>query len=244
MKLKNRLLQLALQNAEAPRTVTIKAASDSVDVYIKGIISADFGIGADSLRDALHQAANAPVNLYINSPGGDAFEGREMQAMIASYKAPVTAIVTGMAASAATIVTMAASSVKMSKGSRYMIHNGWTITMGDRHAHEDVRALLASFDAELAAEYAAKTGKTLAQAVAWMDAETWFTAEQAKEAGFADEVLGNTQNSAMQAKWNLSAYSQAPAIEEQGPSPEQIAAHIANVTRMNRSRLDALLLQN
>lgn len=241
---KNPLLQLALQNrAEAP-LIKVEAAADAVSVYLKGVISADFGVGADDLRGALQQAGGAPVSLYVNSPGGDAFEGREMQALIAGYSAPVTAIVTGMAASAATIITMAASKVKISKGSRYMIHNGWTIGIGDQHAFQALADLLRGFDAELAAEYAAKTGKPLAQAAAWMNAETWFTADEAVEHGFADEVMSNTQNKAMAAAWNLSAYANAPAPEAPtGPTPAEIAAQAARVLQLNRSRLNALLSQ-
>ena len=69
-----------------------------------------------------------------------------------------------------------------------------------------------------------------------MDAETWFTADQAVEQGFADEALGNTQNQAMRAAWNLSAYTNAPTIDD----VDLAAAHIANTTRLNRSRLALL----
>lgn len=244
MNTRNRLLQLALQNAADSGRLQVQMNGDAAAIYLKGVISADFGVGAEDLRAGLQQAAGAPVKLYVNSPGGDVFEGREMQALIAGYGGKVTAVVQGMAASAATLLTMAASEVHITKGSRYMIHNGWTIMMGDRHVAKATLELLSSFDAELASEYAAKSGATVAQATAWMDAETWFTAEQAVENKFADQVLTNTQNAAMRAAWNLAAYSNAPQLEA---DPAQLQAATAEqqqrIARLNRSRLAALLHQ-
>lgn len=237
------LLQLALQNAAAPQQIRFAATGNSSEVFLKGVISRDFGVGAAALRDAFVQASGAPITLYINSPGGDVFEAREMQGIIAGHPASVTAVIQGVAASAATIVSMAAAKVQMTKGSRFMIHNGRTLAFGDRHEMLDMHNLLATFDAELAAEYAAKTGGKVDAMVQMMDAETWFTADQAKEQGFVDEVIGNTQNASMKATWNLSAYANAPAIEDDvdSPSAAEIAAQAERVARLNRSRLAALL---
>ncbi len=244
MKAKNPLLKLALQNSATPHSLQVQMSDSAADIYLKGVISDEFGVGAEDLRTGLQQADGAPVSLFINSPGGDVFEGREMQALIAGYKGKVSAIVQGIAASAATLLTLAASDTQITKGSRYMIHNGWTIAFGDRHDVKATFDLLASFDAELAGEYAAKTGATASQATTWMDAETWFTAEQAVENKFADRVLSNTQNAAMRAAWNLSAYKQAPAIDPDSVQLQAAAAeqqHRAH--RLNRSRLAALFHQ-
>lgn len=233
------LLNLALQNHAAPQSIVFAKGETSSSVFLKGVISADFGVSADSLRAAMEQAGGAPVSLYINSPGGDVFEGREMQGIIAGYSGKVTAIVQGVAASAATIVAMSASRIEIMRGSRYMIHNGMTIAFGNRHDLKARYDLLAGFDAELAAEYAAKSGKLTAQeAASLMDAETWFTAEQAVERGLVDAVIANTQNTAAAGTWNLSAYSNAPKEE---PDPAAISAEIERMNRLNRSRLSALL---
>jgi ATP-dependent Clp protease, protease subunit len=244
-KHKPKLLQLALHNSQAPATLTVNMADGAASVHLKGVISADFGIGADDLRGGLEVAAGSDVLLYINSPGGDVFEGREMQAVIAAYPGKVTAVVQGLAASAATMVAMAASDTQIVKGSRYMIHNGWTLAMGDRHDMEAVRNLLAGFDAELANEYAAQTGATAAQAAAWMDAETWFTAEEAVTNGFASKVLANTQNAAtqqaMQAAWNLAAYRNAPPLQDDERAAIELNESRSRVMRLNRNRLAALL---
>jgi len=234
----NKLLQLAIQNRASPPAIVCAAAGDRAEVFLKGVIYADEGVGADALRGAMQQADGRPVALYINSPGGDVFEAREMQAIIAAHPAEVTAIVQGVAASAGTIVAMAASRIEISRGSRYMIHNGLTMAFGNRHDLKARFDLLEAFDAELAAEYAAKTGgKVDAQQVAaWMDAETWFTAEQAVQHGLVDAVIPNTQNAALSACWDLSAYANAPQIEA-GPSAADIAAQAERQYRFNRSRL-------
>lgn len=206
--------------------------ASQVDVYLKGVIAADWGASAATMREAFAAADGADVLLHINSPGGDVFEGREMQAIIAGYKGKVTAVVEGVAASAATIVSMAASSVQMLKGSRYMIHQGWTIGIGNADDFDQVVQLLRGFDAELAAEYAARTGQEAAQVMDWMRAETWFTADQAVEHGFADEVVANTQNEQMRAAWNLSAYANAPKLDEPPPAPDWSAVIANNHRRM------------
>jgi ATP-dependent Clp protease protease subunit len=240
---KNKLIQLLRDNSAAPSAIRCQKAGDVAEVYLKGVISADFGVSASDLREAFTQAEGAPVNLFVNSPGGDVFEGREMQGVIAGYKGKVTAVVQGIAASAATIVTMAADETHMLKGSRFMIHNGWTITFGDRHAHQDTFKLLAGFDAELAAEYAKYTGKAAPDLVAMMDAETWFTAEEALQAGFVQQLLENSKAavSAELRAWNLKAYTNAPDLSALGdlePPGDYVAIRAQNERRLRLLTLD------
>lgn len=233
--MKNPLIQLLKDNAKAPHLVRglRNESTGAYDVYLKGVISADWGASATELREAFAGADGGDVALHINSPGGDVFEGREMQAVIAGHKGAVTAIVEGVAASAATIVSMAADTVQMMKGSRYMIHKGWTIGIGNADDFEQLIALLRGFDTELAAEYAAKSGQTAEQTMAWMAAETWFTAEQAVENGFAESIVSNTRNEQMRAAWNLAAYANAPQIEDEPPAqPDMSAIHAHNRRRM------------
>jgi ATP-dependent Clp protease protease subunit len=234
------LLALALQNAATPAVITYAANGDAVDIFLKGIISSDFGVGAAELRNAFTFADGKDVNLYINSPGGDVFEAREMQGVITGHKGKVTAIIQGVAASAATIVSLASSRVEMLKGSRYMIHNGRSICFGEKADMKATFDLLTSFDKELSGEYASHTGQTAAQCATWMDAETWFTADEAKKNGFVHEVTSNTQNAAIKQTWNLSAYANAPAEPSELDQPPALAAAIAAQLQNNRNRLRVL----
>ena len=224
---------LALQNKHVKQQIVCKKADDKASIYMKGIISAEYGVCAADLRAALGQADGADVSLHINSPGGDVFEGREMQAVIASYPGKITAVIEGLAASAATFVAISCSSVQMLKGSRFMIHNGMTIAFGNKADMKSVYDVLEAFDNELAAEYAAKTKGEVTQMTAWMDAETWFTAEQALEHGFVDQINPNVQNVA--AEWDLSAYAKAPPPPEPEPSEPEPPA-VPTITAEHRER--------
>lgn len=230
-----KLLMLAMQNAASPQFVKFENTGDVASIYLKGVISEDFGIGANELRQAFDQAEGKPVNLYINSPGGSIFEGREMQGIIAAYSGEVTSIIQGIAASAATWVSMAATKVQMVKGSRYMIHNGMGAAFGGKADMRSMADLLDSFDTELAVEYATRTKGDAAQMSAFMDAETWFTAEQALEHGFIDEILSSTQNQNMTQAWNLGAYRNAQHPDKL-PEPD-LTALAAAQTQLNRNRL-------
>ena len=93
--------------------------------------------------------------------------------------------------------------------------------------------------AVIAADYLRKTGATAEQVAAWMDAETWFTAAEAKAAGFVDEIEGAADGD-KSARWNLSAYANAPKPAE--PDAGALLAEQADrQQRLNRSRLGALI---
>ena len=221
------LLALTLQNKHITQSIFCQKSAEVADIYLKGIIHADYGVGAADLRGAFNEAAGADVLMHVNSPGGDVFEGREMQAVIAGYPGKVTAIIEGLAASAATFVAMSCAEVSMLKGSRFMIHNGMTMAFGNKAEMKAAFDMLASFDIELAAEYAAKTNGDVAQMTAWMDAETWFNADQALEHGFINKINSNSQNMSALSEWDLSAYANAPArpaktAPEPLPAPEHI----------------------
>lgn len=240
----SKLIQLLRNNVNTPGAIRCEIKDQTADVYLKGVISSDWGVSAVDLRAALVQADGRDVSLRINSPGGDAFEGREMQAVIVGYPGKVTAIVEGIAASAATIVAMSANQTHMLRGARYMIHNGSTIAIGNRHDFKAVHDLLTGFDEELAADYAKYSGKTAAQAAAWMDAETWFTADEAVEAGFVQKILDNTKAEHVAAQvraWNLSAYDNTPKdlLEREQPStPDYAAVRAANQRRLRLLSID------
>lgn len=229
----NTILKLLRDNARAPGEIRAEAQGDQVDIVLKGVISSDWGVGATQLREAFAMAEGRDVRLHINSPGGDVFEGREMQSILVGHAGKVTAIVEGVAASAATILALSANETHIVKGSRYMIHNGWSITVGNRHDHMARYNLLEGFDRELAGEYAKYSGQAVDQISSWMDAETWFTADEAVSNGFAQKLIDNTKadHLANQVRqWNLSAYNNPPDLSDllnKAPAPdyEQIRAH-------------------
>lgn len=128
------------------------------------------------------------VTMYVNSPGGIADDGVAIMNALARNKAKVTAFVDGLAASAATIVILGADEIVMGAGSRLMIHDAWSIAWGQASVLQKAAERLDKLSQTLAGLYAQRAGGDAAQWRAAMEAETWYTAEEAVEAGLADRV--------------------------------------------------------
>lgn len=213
-----KLLQLALDNAGAERQFRAEQKGDEATIYVYDVIGGFWGgVSAEQFSRDLSALDVGTIHLRINSPGGDVFDARAMMTALRQHRANVIVHVDGLAASAATSLMMAGDTVIMTRGARMMIHEAWTIMMGNK---ADLRAeadLLDGIDSEIVADYKTRTGKTEQQLADWMSAETWFSADQAKEAGFVDAVVetaGKADN-----RWNLSAYSNVPADLIEQPRP-------------------------
>lgn len=141
------------------------------------------------------------LNLRINSPGGEVYEAVAMRSIINSAKFEnVHVLIQGMCASAATIVaTLPSADVEIAPGSTFMIHNPWTIALGNAEDMEKQAADLRVMEADMRAMYAKKSGQSDEQIKAWMDAETWMTADEAVERGFCDRISDEGQSKAMPA---------------------------------------------
>jgi len=250
----NKLMQLlrdnAARNEGTPPPIRAEAGDQCVDLYVYDVIDPFWGASANALIQALTAAAGQPVCLHINSPGGDVFEARAMAAAVASYTGPVEACIDGICASAATYLALAAQKVCMVDGALLMIHNSWTLAYGDKVDLRRTADLLEKIDGAIAADYMRKTKCSAEQVKTWMDAETWFTAQEAQAAGFIDEIDPNTQAGDMSedaaddpaaARWNLSAYANAPAKQApRVPHRRDASAQAAQAARQlqaNRNRL-------
>lgn len=174
---------------------TNDAGDKTLDINVFGIIAqgwsdtVDASVIAKSLAE--HKDAKA-ITVHINSIGGDAFDGIAIHNLLRGHGAPITSIVEGMAASAASIIAMTGKTV-MGSGAMMMIHNPWTVAMGDAKELRRVAADLDKSRDSLVAIYKAKTGKDAAELRSMLDAETLMTAEQAKRNGFADEIATDAQ---------------------------------------------------
>jgi len=124
----------------------------------------------------------------LNSGGGIATEGAAIYAALRAHRGNILMVIEGVAASAASLIAMAGDRVAMQLGSTMMIHDPAGITAGTAKDHEkSVEALTAIADA-MAEIYAEKSGKSPEEAREDMLEETWMTAEEAVNAGYADEV--------------------------------------------------------
>lgn len=217
-----KLFDLARANAGKGVTIRSEAAGDTTTVYVYDIIDAYWGVSANDFARTLAAISTANIALRINCPGGDVFEARAMMAAIAEHPATVTAKIDGLAASAATALTLACDSVEIVEGGFYMIHKAWTLGIGNADDMRTSADLLDKVDGVLAAGYAKKTGQDLDAVLAAMTAETWYTAEEAVAAGYANSILQiGTSASASARAFNVAAYANAPkALTETEQQPD------------------------
>lgn len=128
------------------------------------------------------------ILVAVNSGGGDVFDGFAIYNALRRYSGKVTARVDGIAASAASLVVMAGDTIVMPENAMMMIHNAWTIAAGDAAQMRKTADLLDKTRDGIVAAYRNKCGLDDDEIVAMMDAETWMTAGEAKERGFADQI--------------------------------------------------------
>ena len=134
-------------------------------------------------------AGNGPITVWINSPGGDVFAAAQIYNMLMDYPYDVTVKIDGLAASAASVIAMAGTTVEMSPVAMMMIHNPATIAIGDSEEMKKAVKMLDEVKESIMNAYEIKTGLARDKISKLMDAESWFNAKKAVELGFADKIL-------------------------------------------------------
>lgn len=134
-------------------------------------------------------SGSGPITVWINSPGGDCIAASQIYTMLKEYKGDVTIKIDGLAASAASVISMAGDRVLMSPTSLMMIHNPLTTAFGDHRDMKKAIELLEEVKESIINAYALKTNQSRAVLSHLMDAETWMNANKAIELGFADGLL-------------------------------------------------------
>jgi len=129
------------------------------------------------------------ITVSINSPGGSVFDGLAIYNVLRASGANITVKVMGIAASIASIIAMAGKKIVMPENSFMMIHNPLNVVKGNADDMREMADILDKVGSSLVATYVARTGKSEEEVKALMDAETLMTATEAKEFGFADEVI-------------------------------------------------------
>lgn len=159
------------------------------DLYLYDAIDSWWGIDAKEFIDELNSIEAETINLHINSPGGSVFDARAIQTALNKHSAKIVVHIDGLAASAATYIAVTQDEVNMSEGALFMIHNAWTIAWGNAEELIDTAALLEKIDTTIVTDYKNKSGQDEKQIREWMTAETWFSADESKEAGFIDNIF-------------------------------------------------------
>ena len=213
------------------KTAAFKASAAEGDLSLEmyDVIGDDYfgnGITAQSVSDALANAGvYNSVTCRINSPGGDLFEGVAIYNVLKSCGKPVNIIVDGMAASAASLIAMAGQKVTMGTGTLMMVHRAMAMVGG--HA-DDMRKMADTLDtvtASAADLYVAKTGMKKDDILSMMAAETWMSAQDCVDKGFADEV--SPEQAKISNNFDLSVFKNAPAaLKNEAKTKEVDGEHL------------------
>lgn len=171
-------------------SITNKA--DKAEIWIYEMIGEDFwtggGVTAKNFQKELSEIKASQIDLHINSPGGVVFDGITIYNLIKQHPANVTTYIDGLAASIASVIALAGDKVIMAGNALYMVHNPEGLVMGTSADMRSLADVLDKIAGTMIGTYTAKTGKPEAEIKALLDAETWMTADEAKENGFVDEI--------------------------------------------------------
>jgi len=174
--------------------IEIKAkAEQEADILVYGEIGESYWsedtVTAKKFATDLKEIGNvSKLNIFINSGGGNIFDAQAILSMLKRHNAEKTVYIDGLAASAASVIAMAGEKIIMPSNAMMMIHRAWTGTMGNIHDFERTVETLKQVDGSISGVYADKTGKDQEEILGLMDNETWMTAAEAFDMGFADEI--------------------------------------------------------
>jgi ATP-dependent protease ClpP protease subunit len=199
-------------------------AGEPVEVWIYDEIGY-WGVTADDFARELAEVDAEEITVRLNSPGGDVFDGIAILNALRSHPAAVTVQVDGLAASAASFIAQAGDRIVMQRQAQMMIHDASGLCIGQAVDMEQMRALLDKISANIASVYADRAGGGAKKWRTAMLAETWYSAQEAVDAGLADEVAplpAKKDQPAAAATWDLSVFRHAG--REHAPAPTAAAA--------------------
>jgi ATP-dependent Clp endopeptidase proteolytic subunit ClpP len=206
----------------------IKASADKTgaEIYLYDEIGG-WGISAKDFIAEVKALSGQPISLHIHSPGGSILDGHAIYNALLRHKGGLTIQIDGLAASMASVVAMAGRPVRMAENAFLMIHNPWSVSMGDSEQMRKDADLLDRMRDGLVNIYAQKTGKDEGDIEEMMDAETWLTAAEAKDMGFVDEI---TDRLDMAASFDLHKFSKVPQALVDNPTKAMSEQIIADLT--------------
>ncbi len=171
------------------KIITNAAKPTTAEVWIYDEIGY-WGITASDFAQQIASLSVNTIDVRLNSPGGEVFDGVAIHNALANHPATVNIYVDGLAASIASVIAMAGDRVVMGAGSQMMIHDGLTICVGNAADMREAATMLDKTSDTIATFYAARAGGSLTEWRDRMRAETWYTGDEAVAAGLADEVAG------------------------------------------------------
>ncbi|MGR6115718.1 head maturation protease, ClpP-related [Aeribacillus composti] len=222
-KQKNKYWEIKM-SADSDNTADIfiygEIVPDGWDWYESDVTAIGFKNELDSLGDL------QTINLYINSPGGSVFEGIAIHNMLKRHPAKVNVYVDALAASIASVIAMAGDTIHMYKNSMLMIHNPWSVAVGNSSELRKIADDLDRIGHSSKQSYLQKAGDKLTdeKLQEMLDAETWLSADEAYGFGLCDVVLEANQMVASISDELLSRYKNVPKeLKNQGKNQQKSA---------------------
>ena len=216
----------ALANNEGELSIYGEIASSSGGWFSDGteVTPKGFKEELDALGDI------KTLNVYVNSPGGDVFAGQAIYSQLKRHKATINVHVDGLAASIASVIAMAGDTIHMPKNAMMMIHNAWSIAMGNAKDFRKTADDLDKIGLSIQETYLAKaTGLEKDELVELLDAETWLTAQECMDLGLCDVVeeekaiAASVQDLEILAKYkNTPKFIKVEDHKEEEPSPDEL----------------------
>jgi ATP-dependent Clp endopeptidase proteolytic subunit ClpP len=213
--------------------------ADEASIYIFDEIGF-FGTTAQGFVDQLNAVTTPKITVYLNSPGGEVFDGIAIHTALAQSKAHVTTFITGMACSAASFIAMAGDTIKMARNATMMIHDASGLAWGNATTMRAEADLLDKLSLNIADMYSMQAGGTAEEWFARIEnAEIWYTGKEALAAGLVDEITDADDpeeedapsNRLSLAAFNYSGRAEAPEppsafLEETPPPPPEDASPV------------------
>jgi len=223
---------------------SVSSLGEDAEVFIYDEIGGGFwteGVTPSGFIDdvkALKLKKGDTLNVRINSPGGDVFDGNTIYNYLRSLKSKVAVTIDGLAASAASVIAMAGDTISMPENSFLMIHNPWMMAVGDSQVMRKAAGDLDEIREGAIKTYLSRTNVGRDELVAMLDEETWLGADKAVELGFADEVLEPVRAAAL-ARFHLQDYFEhVPDVVSKIQKDEKAlqAERRANVERLKNAK--------
>lgn len=185
------------------------ATGDVAELSIFDEVS-PWGVTARDFVTDLSQVTARQINLHLNTPGGDVYDGIAIFNALKDHPAHVKAYIPGLAASIGTVIAMAADEITIAPHARMMIHDAWAMAAGNAEDMSKLAERLEATSENIASIYAERAGGSPADWRALMKAETWYTDQQAVDAGLADAVGRSNDTKALRnaALFDLSRFRQ------------------------------------
>jgi len=231
--------------ADWARIVTNAATPDVAEVWIFDEIGM-WGITASDFVQQLKALKSKSIDVYLNSPGGEVYDGMAIHNALRNHAADVTVHVEGVAASIASVIAMGGDKVIMAPNATMMIHEGHMVAIGNSQDMRKAADLLDKVSAQIADVYAQRTGEPADTWRERMKSETWYNAKEAVKAGLADEVAQpRPRNSAAMplSTWDLSIFNHAGRAAAPPPplpapvdaKPQAAATSTADVSMVSQA---------